>query len=88
MRVNYVLPALPRSPLLRALALAGGVVLVIGLVTIGLAVGAVVLAAAAITLVLRRWLARRAAKRGDPAIIEGEYTVVPTRPRTGLPRPE
>ena len=48
MRVNYVLPTLPRHPLLRALALAGAAVAVIGLVTLGLVVGAFVLAAAAV----------------------------------------
>lgn len=87
MRVNYVLPTLPRHPLLRALILAGVAVAVIGLVTVGLAVGAVVLAAAAVVLVIRRWLARRTARKGDPSIIEGEYTVVETRP-SQLPRIE
>jgi membrane protein implicated in regulation of membrane protease activity len=87
MRVNYLLPTLPRHPLLRALVLAGVAVLVIGLVTLGLVIGAFVLAAAAVALVVRRWLARRAAKQSDPSIIEGEYTVVEARP-SQLPRIE
>jgi membrane protein implicated in regulation of membrane protease activity len=79
MRVNYILPTLPRHPLLRALVLAGVAVLVIGLVTLGLVVGAFVLAAAAVALAIRRWLARRATRKGDPSVIEGKYTVVETR---------
>jgi membrane protein implicated in regulation of membrane protease activity len=87
MRVNYILPTLPRHPLLRALALAGAAVAVIGLVTLGLVVGAFVLAAAAVALVIRRWLVRRTARKGDPSVIEGEYTVVEARP-SQLPRVE
>lgn len=88
MRINHILPTLPRHPLLRALALAGAAVAVIGLVTLGLVVGAFVLAAAAVVLVIRRWLARRATRHDDPSVIEGEYTVVPPQPHAGLPHPE
>ncbi|TAN08359.1 MAG: hypothetical protein EPN38_02435 [Rhodanobacteraceae bacterium] len=88
MRINYALPTLPRHPLLRALVLVGVTALVIGLVTVGLAVGAVVLAVAAVTLVLRRWLVRRAARQGDASVIEGEYTVVDPHPRARLPGSE
>jgi membrane protein implicated in regulation of membrane protease activity len=88
MRVNYTLPTLPHHPLLRALVLAGVAVLVIGLVTLGLVVGAFVLAAATVVLVIRRWLARRAARQDDPSVIEGEYTVVSSHSRASLPRGE
>lgn len=86
MRVHLALPFLPRHPLLRLLVLIGAAIALVGLVTLGFVVGAVVLTVAALVLTVRRWLAHRAA-RADPSIIEGEFTVVP-RHRIGTPRAE
>lgn len=88
MRAQTVFFRLPRHPLLRMLVLAGVAVLLAGLVTMGLIVGivgAAALAVAATWLLVRRWLGRRKQDRGDPAIIEGEFSVVPPRPRSALP---
>lgn len=87
MRINYRIPTLPRNPLLRALLLAGGAVLLAGLLTVGLVVGTVVLAVAVLSFAIRRWLAHRQPQHVDPSIIDGEFTVVET-PRGHLPRPE
>jgi membrane protein implicated in regulation of membrane protease activity len=47
--------------------------------------GAFALAAAALVLVVRRWLSRRAPRTADPSIIEGEFRVVTPQSSTGLP---
>lgn len=88
MRAQFRFPTLPRHPLLRALALAGIMVIFAGLLAVGLAVGAVALAVAALGLAIRRWRSGLASRPVDPSVIEGEFTVVPPRTRAGLPRPE
>jgi membrane protein implicated in regulation of membrane protease activity len=88
MRAHTLSFQLPRHPFLRMLAIAGGAVLLVGLVATGLVVGVAILAVAATSLLVRRWLARRRQERGDPAVIEGEFSVVPRRPRSSLPHPD
>lgn len=88
MRAHFIFPSLPRHPLLRVLTVVGAAIVLTALVATGLVLGAFVLAAAALVLTVRRWLSRRAPRAADPSIIEGEFTVVPSRPRVGLPRPE
>jgi hypothetical protein len=85
MRARFVHLPLPRHPLLRVLVIAGTAIVLAALLATGLLLGVLVLAAAALALTVRRWLARPAARATDPSIIEGEFTVVPTQPRTGLP---
>jgi hypothetical protein len=51
----------------------------------GVIVGMVALGAAAGWLLVRRWLGGRRHGRRDPSIIEGEFSVVPDRPRDALP---
>lgn len=86
MRAQFTIPTLPRHPLLRGLVLAAAAVALVGLVTMGLVVGIVVLAFATLVLGIRGWLARRSPRAADPSVIEGEFTVVPPHPREGLPR--
>ena len=86
MRVQAVFFQLPKHPLLRMLVLAGGAVLLAGLITMSLIVGTAALAVAATWLLVRRWLGRHQHDRGDPTIIEGEFSVVPPRPSNTLPR--
>lgn len=81
MRARFVHPTLPRHPLLRTLALACMAIVSVALVATGLVLGAFVLAAAAVVLAVRLWLSRRAPRTGDPSVIEGEFTVLPPRPR-------
>lgn len=88
MRVRFISPSLPRNPLLRLLTLAALAVVAIGLIATGLLVGGIVLASAAIMLAVRRWLSRGPAQPVDPTVIEGEFTVAPSRVRAELPRPE
>ncbi|HEX5961183.1 MAG TPA: hypothetical protein VFY97_08050, partial [Rhodanobacteraceae bacterium] len=85
MRALFTFPTLPRHPLLRVLALAGIALVLVGLLTLGLVVGAAALAVAATALAVRRWRARRTTRTSDPAIIEGEFKVVPPRARVNLP---
>jgi hypothetical protein len=87
MRIRTLSFRLPRHPLLRVLMLLCGVVLLVGLVTVGFLVGAAVLAVATVTMLVRRWLHSHRRAPRNPDIIEGEFTVVP-RPRTALPRTE
>jgi membrane protein implicated in regulation of membrane protease activity len=89
MRARFVHPPLPRHPVLRALAIIGAAVVLTALVATGLVIGAFALAAAALVLAVRRWLSRRTPRTAaDPSVIEGEFTVVPPRPRASLPHPE
>jgi hypothetical protein len=88
MRAHFTIPTLPRNPLLRGLVLAATVITLVGLVTMGLVVGTVIFAGAALMLTIRGWLSRRASRATDPSVIEGEFTVVSPRHREGLPRPE
>lgn len=83
MRAQTVFVQLPRHPLLRLLVLAGGAILLAGLIAMSLIVGTAALAGAATWLLVRRWIGRRKRRRGDPSIIEGEFTVVS---RNSLPR--
>ena len=88
MRAHFIYPPLPRHPLLRALAIIGAAVVLTALVATGLILGAFALVAAALVLTVRRWRSRRAPRAADPAVIEGEFTVVSPRPRASLPHPE
>jgi membrane protein implicated in regulation of membrane protease activity len=88
MRAQFIFPPLPRHPFLRVLAVVGAAIVLSVLVATGLVLGAFALAAAALVLAVRRWLSRRAPRSADPAVIEGEFTVVSPRPRAELPRPE
>ena len=88
MRAYFTIPTLPRNPLLRGLVLVAAVIALAGLITMGLVVGIVVFAVAALVLAIRGWLSRRGTHTADPSVIEGEFTVMPPRHREGLPRPE
>jgi membrane protein implicated in regulation of membrane protease activity len=88
MRARFIHPPLPRHPLLRALVVVGAAIVLAALVATGLVIGAFALAAAALVLAVRRWLSPRSPNAADPSIIEGEFTVVPQRPRASLPHPE
>ena len=78
---------LPRNPLLRALAIAVGVLVLAGLLFFGLVAGLALLAIGAIALLLRRLFPRRRpARREDAGIIDGEFSVVEPHPRAALPR--
>ena len=84
MRARALYLQLPRHPLLRVLVIAGGAVLLVGMLTMGMIVGTLALGFAAGWLLVRRWLGSRNRPR-DPSIIEGEFSVVPNRPRDALP---
>ncbi|WHZ19724.1 MAG: hypothetical protein OJF55_001873 [Rhodanobacteraceae bacterium] len=83
MRAANLYVSLPRHPLLRALAVVTGAVLLAGLAAAGLLIGAATVAVAALVMLIRRWLNARNPRTSDPGIIEGEFTVVP---RSSLPR--
>jgi hypothetical protein len=85
MRARTLHVRLPRHPLLRLLVLAGGAVLLVGMIAMGVVVGALALAVAAGWLLARRWLAGRKHGPRGPSVIEGEFSVVPDRPRSALP---
>lgn len=87
MRARFIHPPLPRHPLLRVLAFMAMAIVLAALMATGLVLGALALAAAALVLAVRRWLSRRPPRAADPSVIEGEFTVVPPQPRTGLPHP-
>lgn len=84
MRARTLYLELPRHPLLRILVIAGGAVLLVGMLAMGVIVGIVALGVAAGWLLVRRWLGSRRRPR-DPSIIEGEFSVVPDRARDALP---
>ena len=82
MRIAF---ALPRHPLLRALLLAAGGLILTGLLFFGLIAGLAVAAFGALVLLARGLLPRKAAgakKRDD--IIEGEFRVVDPPPRARI----
>lgn len=83
MRPQMLFLPLPRHPLLRALVLVLGAILLAGLVAMGVIVGAAALFVATTWLLVRSWLGHRKHRRADSAVIEGEFTVVP---RQSLPR--
>jgi hypothetical protein len=85
MRIDRFFIKLPRHPLLRALAVIGGTLLLIGLAAMGLLVGAAVVVVTALTVLIRGWLHRRGRRNADPGVIEGEFTVMRPGPRGTLP---
>ena len=85
MRIDNFFIKLPRHPLLRALMVIAGTVLLGGLAAMGLLVGAAIIVTMALTVLVRGWLRSRGRRRADPGVIEGEFTVVPPAPRGTLP---
>jgi hypothetical protein len=85
MRIDKFFIKLPRHPLLRALVVIAGTVLLIGLAAMGLLVGAAVIVVTALTVLVRGWLRNRGRRSADPGVIEGEFTVMPPGPRGTLP---
>ncbi len=77
MRIHEFFINLPRHPLLRALMVLAGTVLLVGLVAMGLLVGAAVIVVTAMTVLVRGWLRGRRRRSAGPGVIEGEFTVVP-----------
>jgi len=77
MRIDNFFIKLPRHPLLRALTVIAGTVLLIGLAAMGLLVGAAIIVVTALTVLVRGWLRSRGRRRADPDVIEGEFTVMP-----------
>lgn len=73
MRIAF---ALPRHPLLRALLLACGAVILVGLMFFGLIAGLAVAAFAALVLLVRGLLPRKRVQARREDIIEGEFRVV------------
>ncbi|HET7558173.1 MAG TPA: hypothetical protein VFK08_08890 [Rhodanobacteraceae bacterium] len=73
MRIAF---ALPRHPLLRALLLAAGAVILAGLLFFGLVAGLALAAFGALVLLIRRLLPHKAAPRRRDDVIEGEFRVV------------
>ena len=86
MRIDKSFIYLPRHPLLRALVLIAGTVLLVGVLAMGLLIGTAAVAAAALAMLVRRRLKGRGRRRRDSEVIEGEFTVVPAR--EPLPSPE
>ena len=86
MRAAHLHVALPRHPLLRALVMVAGAILLAGLLATGLLIGAFAVAVAAVAMLIRRWLHGRTSRSRNPDIIEGEFTVVPKRPPASLPQ--
>lgn len=76
--------ALPRHPLLRALLLASGAVILVGLLFFGLIAGLVMAAFAALVLLVRGLLPRKRVQARREDIIEGEFRVVDSRPRARI----
>ena len=68
MRIHEFFINLPRHPLLRALMVLAGTVLL---------VGAAVIVVTAMTVLVRGWLRGRRRRSAGPGVIEGEFTVVP-----------
>ncbi|MGN6313083.1 MAG: hypothetical protein ACTHMO_04890 [Rhodanobacteraceae bacterium] len=81
MRIAF---ALPRHPLLRALLLAAGGLILAGLLFFGLLAGLAVVAFGALALLVRRLLPRKAARAKRDDIIEGEFRVVEPPPRARI----
>jgi len=81
MRIAF---ALPRHPLLRALLLAAGAVILAGLLFFGLIAGLAVVAFGALVLLVRRLLPRKSVRAAHDDIIEGEFRVVDPPPRARI----
>jgi len=88
MRFDKSFIHLPRHPLVRGLVLFAGIVLLIGFVAMGLLIGAAMIAAAALTMLVRRWLNGHGRRRAGPGVIEGDFTVIPPGPGAALPPAE
>ena len=88
MRIRNLTFTLPTQPWLRTLVVIAGVLLIVALATVGLVFGLAALAIGAIAMLVRRWLHRADARQPDPAIIDGEFTVLPPRPRDPQARTE
>ena len=78
--------SLPRHPLLRALLIACGGLILVGLLLFGLVAGLALVAFGALLLMVRRLLPRKSApaRAHGEGIIEGEFRVVESRPRTRI----
>lgn len=81
MRIAF---ALPRHPLLRALLLATGGLILAGLLFFGLLAGLAVVAFGTLALLVRRLLPRKPARAKHDDIIEGEFRVVESPPRARI----
>ncbi len=76
--------ALPRHPLWRALLLAAGAGVVLGLLFFGLIAGLAVAALGALALLARRLSPRKAPRGARNDVIEGEFRVVDSAPRARI----
>ncbi|HEX7129728.1 MAG TPA: hypothetical protein VF217_06610 [Rhodanobacteraceae bacterium] len=81
MRIAF---ALPRHPLLRALLLAAGALILVGLLFFGLIAGVAVVAFGTLALLVRRLLPRKTARTRHEDVIEGEFRVVEPPPRARI----
>ncbi len=79
MRPGILFRSSPRHPWLRALVLAFGAAVLVGLAALGLVVGAAMVTVAAGVLLVRRWAHRRGQRQQGPQVIDGEFTVVAPR---------
>lgn len=75
---------LPRHPLLRALLLVTGALMLTGLLVFGLFAGLAIAALGALTLLARRLLTRTRARAARDDAIEGEFRVMDPRPRARI----
>ena len=76
--------ALPRHPLLRAMLLAAGALILTGLLFFGLIAGLVLTAFGALALLVRRLLPRKAMRPIRDDVIDGEFRVVQPPPRARI----
>ena len=81
MRLAFVLP---RNPLLRALLLAAGGLILVGLLFFGLVAGLAVVAVGGLALLVRRLLPRKPTHARHSDVIEGEFRVVDPPPRARI----
>lgn len=81
MRIAF---ALPHHPLLRALLLSTGGLVLVGLLFFGLVAGMAVVAFGALALLVRRLLPRKASRTRPGDVIEGEFRVVDPPPRARI----
>jgi len=81
MRLAFVLP---RNPLLRALLLAAGGLILVGLLFFGLVAGLAVVAFGALALLVRGLLPRKPVRANRADVIEGEFRVVDPPPRARI----
>lgn len=81
MRIAF---ALPRHPLLRALLLAAGGLILVGLLFFGLIAGLALAAFGAMALLVRVLLPRKRVRSTREDVIEGEFRVVDPPPRARI----